>query len=888
MVWHPSSSTRVPAHLAALCLLFPALPQAQQQDLTIQCIVRDDHHRPVQDLKPEDLQITEDGKPVALKSLKPGTAQPAQLSILLDSSSNESLTLTREAAPDLLSALNAAQLALWDVNPLALLRDFNTDRNTVTGLIVSGAPAPAPAKDTEISPQSKAILTTAHRLVDEEKNPPALALLSALIEHQGNAPGRKEIVYFAPNGEDSALTEAQIAALASNALRAGVSVYIIEAAGTSAQVEAKAAALLAPQHSAKKEHPAAAAKQNIWRELARRTGGAYALSGKDSVRNAAHRAAEDLNSYFQATYTPTPQTEDGHFRPVVIKVTRPHTTSQNAAGYFSVPIADAYSVASYEPPLLQSLHETADTDQLRFDIGILRFSQHDGKTRTALIVEVPRSSLTTLDDEAQKLRKVHFAVYALLRSADGKVVCRFNQDLPYETAFEHAGVSPKNLFTFQRQAWLPPGDYQAEVAVGDQNSANVGKRTLSFSIAKTSSPLTLADVIVVRGVEPRASAKAEDDPLNLGAQSLVPWTASTVHGHKGGELPVLLKIFADPAADVLPDVQFEIHRGKDLVANLPLLVSGGTGGQFQALVWLPEDSLEAGHYTLLARATQGQATSEQRIEFDYALSGLSGELQEADTEPDLAPKQLLSAGPDLISGAKRPSDQEINTILQAARARALDYKKSLPNFTCLKTNKRLTSKTGIQNWKTKDSITEMLRYSQGKEEHQILELNGVTKGIDPSQVKGLLIKGEFGEFLDAVFSSDAHAEFTWQGRTLVDGQEAHVFAFKVKRANSIYSMSTVDGRSRVVSAFHGIIHIDANTLVTRFVSIEAEDIPAQALYRESVASVSYGYFTIEGQKCLLPKTALLSVRIGKRFLSKDEMQFRNYRRFGATSTLITR
>jgi hypothetical protein len=254
----------------------------------------------------------------------------------------------------------------------------------------------------------------------------------------------------------------------------------------------------------------------------------------------------------------------------------------------------------------------------------------------------------------------------------------------------------------------------------------------------------------------------------------------------------------------------------------------------------------------------------------------------------LAPKQLLTTGPELLTGARRPSEEEIKTILQAARERALDYKEGLPNFSCLKTNKRFASKAGVQNWKAKDSITEMLRYSEGKEEHQILEVNGVSKAADRGEVKGLLISGEFGEFLDAVFSPDASAEFTWQGRTLVDGQEAHVFAFKVKRANSIYSMSTLDGRSRVVTAFHGIVQIDANTLVTRFVSIEAEDIPAQALYRESALSVSYGDFTIEGQKHLLPKTAVLSVRAGKRSLSKDEIQFRNYRRYGATSTLITR
>jgi VWFA-related protein len=874
------------------CWILPGFQaQSSFEDITVQCVIRDDRHRAVADLKPEELLITEDGKPVALKSLKAVNGQAGTLAILVDSGSNESLTLGRDAMPELLAGVkdSAVPVSLWDVKQAALLRDFNVDRGGLGALIATGLHDSV--KDRDTSARSKQILAAARRLMDEEHRSPALALLFALIEEQAAVPGRKEIVYFVPNGEESTLSEEQVTALGSNALRAGVSVYVIEAAGASAQVEAKAAALLTPQQRGANKNRAGEApaiKQNMWRELARKSGGAYAAAGKDGGRETARRAGEDLGVAYQASYTPLAPTEDGHFRAVVVKVNRARTGSQNAAGYFSVPNADAYSVADYTPLLLQALHDSGDSDQLRFDSEVLRFGQQDGKTRVVLVVEVPRSSVTTLNNDTEKLLKVHFAVYAVIRGADGKIVSRFSGDMPYETASEKAAAAPKNLFTFERQTLLAAGDYRAEIAVGDQNSPSVGKRTFTFSIAKPAGALTLGDLIVVRGVEPRTAERGDDDPLAFGAQSLVPWVAATVKARKGSELPVLLKVYGDPAAGILPDMQLEIHRGSDLVASLPLLVSGGIGGQFQALVWLPEESLEAGHYTLLAKAAQGQVSTERSREFEYVLPGGSSELAEADTGPDLAPKQLLTAGPELIAGAKKPSDEEIAAILQAARERALEYKKSLPNFSCLQTNKRFTSKTGVQNWKAKDSITELLRYADGKEEHQILEVNGVTKAADRGEVKGLLTKGEFGEFLDAVYSPDSHAEFTWQGRTLVDGQEAHVFAYKVKRVNSIYSMSTMDGRSRVVSAFHGIIHIDANTLVTRFVSIEAEDIPVQALYRESTVSVNYGYFTIEGQKCLLPKTAVLSVRVGKRSLSKDEMQFRNYRRYGATSNLITR
>jgi VWFA-related protein len=872
------------AGLLFLGSLQPLIAQASE-DLTVQFIVRDDRHRRIDDLKPEEVQVTEDGKPVTVKSFKfVGRNGSALLSVLVDSESVESLSAARDNVAELLSAAGDqnTQISLWDTKQIALLRDFSSDRNGIASVIASGAKDDI--KEAEISAKSKAVLAAARLLVNSQHRRSAYAMLCALIEQQGESAGRKEIVYFAPSGVDGALTEEQIAALGSNALRAGVSVSIVEGRGASERAEAKAAALLiAPQHG--NRNPAAA-DGNKWRELARKTGGLYAAASKDNVRDALHRAGEDLGSYYEATYTPSAQTEDGHFRPVAIKVARPRAVAQHAEGYFSVPKCSAFNIADYEPPMLRALHAGGESDQVRFDSQILHFGQISGKTEAELVVQVPRSALTTVNDEAEKLLKVHFSVYAQIRSADGLALSRFSQDVPYETALEHAKAAPKNLFTFQRRLLLAPGEYRLEVAVADQQAANLGYRSMPFSIAAQTSALTLADVILVQGVEARPPTSGADDPLLFGAQSLVPWAASSVRARKGGELPVLLKVYADAAAPSVPDVQLEILRGGELVANLPLLASGGAG-RYQSLVWLPEDSLQPGHYILLAQALQGENRSEQRKEFDYVLPSGASELQEADNGPDISPRQLLSPKVELIAGAKRPSDTEIGSILQAARERALDYKKSLPNFSCLETTRRFTGRTGVQGWKTKDSMTELVRYSDGKEEHKILEFDGVSEAMDRSKVKGLLTKGEFGEFLDAVYSPDAQAEFTWQGRTLVDGREAHVFAYKVKRANSIYSLSTVDGRSRVNSAFQGVIQIDANTLVTHFVSIEAEDIPAQALYRESAVSVNYGYVMVGGQRFLLPQAATLRVRVGKRLLYKDEMQFRNYHRYAGVSNLIT-
>ncbi|MGC2662436.1 MAG: VWA domain-containing protein [Bryobacteraceae bacterium] len=851
-----------------------------QETLTLQVVVRDEHRRSVEDLKPEEVQISEDGKPVTVQSFhRVRTEKPELLSILMNSGSSESVALAREDAPELFTGDSGKDLrgSLWDTKQGSLLLNWSSDRKALTEALQSLAQDAVGSRT--VSPTLEAVAESARARIREQHSEPWFAVLSALIAEQGSIEGRKEVVFFAPKGEEGSTTEKQIAALGSNAMRAGVSVYIVETGDANAQAEAKASALLTGHKNN------AEAGQNEWRELAQKTGGFYLAAPKNNVRDALRRAEEDLSSYYAVTFVGPPQTGDGHFRPIAVKTTRPRTATQYATGYYSVPNVCAFDLAAYEIPLLEAMHSGASGDELNFDSQVLRFGEHDGKTTAAVVVEVPRSTLYNANDDEEKLLKIHFSVYAQIKSADGKVIQRFTEDVPYETAIENAHASPKSLFTFQRSFLLAPGEYSAEVALADQLASNIGRHEMKFSISEPKSPIALGDLVLIRGVD--AATTDVDNPLRFASQAIIPWAGDELPLSHGSELPVLLKVYQDPSVPSPPDVRLEILHDKQSMANLPLMLSGGKDGEYQALVWLPESSLQPGHYTFVAHASQAEATVERRRELDIVEPGKTGALSIADNEPDVSAKQLLSPAPDLIAGAKRPSDSEIDVILKAARERALDYKRGLPNFSCLQTTKRFTSKSGPKNWKAKDTITELVRYNSGKEQHEVLEINGNTRDLDPKEIKGLITKGEFGEFLDAIYSPDAHAEFAWQGITLVDGRQSYVFAFKVKRSDSIYSLSTIDGRSRVNSAFQGLIHIDKNTLATRFVSIEAESVPKECLYREANIAVNYAEVTVSGQKFLLPKSAALTTRVGRRLLYKDDMEFRNYRRYGATSTLVS-
>ena len=872
-----AASPALSASVLMICCLASGV--AAQEPLTLQFVASDDHHRLVENLRADEIQITEDGKPLVLQALRrPSPGGPSQLSILIDSSASESVSLARSGVPELLQAASDSnlQISAWDTARAELLLDFGSGKRALTEALQKADALP----EATGSAKSRRILTTAHRLVRDQQVDAWFSLLFALIAEQGGTGGRNEIVFFAPYGAEGSVTQAQIAALASNAMRAGVTVYIVETGGVGTQVETKASVLL----TGHKKQPASI--PNEWRELAEKTGGLYASATKGDVRDLLRRAGQELTDYYEAAFQPGSQPEDGHFRTIAVNATRPHVDTRHATGYYAAPKLCAFDLAGYEVPLIEALNTGSDDGAPAFDSQVLRFPRHDGKTRVQLIVEIPRGAVTSVEDDAERMRRVHFSVYAQIKSSDGRVLARSSEDVPYETTGEHADKLPQNPFTFESSFLLPNGEYFADLVLSDRVASTVSHHSITFTLPAVDSVVGLGDIVLIRGVQERISDP--ESPLRFGAQTLVPWVGSEVTRSGTGDLPVLLKLYSDPAISPSPELRLEIVHDQTQVADIPLLLGGGNDGEYQALVWLPEASFPPGHYTFVAHATQGNLLAEQRRDFDFVAPSEANQTLAEASVPDVLPQQLLSPPSNLIAGAKRPTDSEIDSILRTARERALDFKRSLPNFSCVQITKRSARKTGTENWKLKDTIAELVRYSAGREQHEVLEIGNNSGDTDSGQLKGLVTKGEFGAFLDAVFAPEAHAEFTWQGLTLVDGQREHVFAYKVKRANSIYSLSTLDRRSRVNLGFHGTIRVDANTLTTRFVSIEADDVPAQSLYREAMVSVNYGYVMISGQKFLLPKDAELSVRVGKRLLYKDDIAFRDYHRFGATSGLVSR
>ena len=157
---------------------------------------------------------------------------------------------------------------------------------------------------------------------------------------------------------------------------------------------------------------------------------------------------------------------------------------------------------------------------------------------------------------------------------------------------------------------------------------------------------------------------------------------------------------------------------------------------------------------------------------------------------------LLSACGYAAEPTQLSSDQ--STVLESARALAMQYTHVLPDFICLQTTHRSTLRsmdgsgsmgTGMSGRSpiaglarssgfASDVIDEQLTYVGGKESYEVLAVNGKkVHGVDHLHFRGATSEGEFGSMLLQVFDAASHTKFSWGRTASVHGRHAWVYEF---------------------------------------------------------------------------------------------------------------
>ena len=414
------------------------------------------------------------------------------------------------------------------------------------GGAAGGAAAGQAAAEAAMANMELRAIEMARSLERSQRGNSSLFGLFALARQQQRLAGRKAIVYFSEGLEVPNQLEPLYRSVVSEANRANLSIYSVDARGLRTtsdnddarrdlrksmetvrrQVQSRGGRavtredVLAPEVA---QDAITLNVQGMLGALAESTGGRLIANSND-VRTGLDRALADLAGYYEVTYDPQLTAFDGSFRRVRVKVKRPGVTLQTREGYFALPPGEGSVDFPWELPLLRALGASPAPRDFVTHAGTYHFGPERDGVRHTLVAEVPLGGLRFEGGGAT--RKAHFSVLAVVRDARGVVREHFSQDSPVEVPEANLEALRRGNAVFSRSFTVPPGRYGVELAVLDQSTKRASVRKSVLVVLPTRPGLALSSLAVVKRTENVPEGSLESlDPFRSGTSRVVPFVA---------------------------------------------------------------------------------------------------------------------------------------------------------------------------------------------------------------------------------------------------------------------------------------------------------------------------------------------------------------------------
>jgi VWFA-related protein len=340
------------------------------------------------------------------------------------------------------------------------------------------------------------------------QNRATLGALTSTLESMAPVRGRKSIVLFSPgfilDQELPLFRQVDDAAR-----RANIAMYFIDARGLEVQSVFGSAQFGSPLDS--RDIGAANADASLEAEgavsIAESSGG-FAVQNSNDLAAGLRRIGQESRVYYLLGYTPAETRADGKFRRITVRVARPDVQVRARKGYYAGPpsskSADLRTTIDALETALESPYDLAAVP-LRATSYV--FGSVNPKASSVLLA-------VEADLRAFELRENAGNLTDLL---DLRLLVT---DLAAGETKRHERSIEMNLQSrvpkFETSAWyplsepfeLPPGRYQARVAVRDRNSGRLGTLTHDFDVPERNG-LSLSSVIVTDTVEMPAQGSSE-------------------------------------------------------------------------------------------------------------------------------------------------------------------------------------------------------------------------------------------------------------------------------------------------------------------------------------------------------------------------------------------
>lgn len=623
------------------------------EEVVVDFVVRDRRGRQITDLRPEAIEVLEDGVPQKLKALRRVQGLEAQewipgketrsrrldpsravklVLLVFDELGASSRSLARRAVEDLVRhgvPPNTYYAVVQLAPSFRMVQPFTNEPYLIQwaaerltgGRIARSEGAPPTARptrealtsDPSASAMAAAVAEMESRAAELEREHASAAswngLLSMVLGLR-RLEGRKTVVLFSeglPGGAGA------LRALIAQANRNNVAFYTIDARGL------RAGGLLPGEPGA--APPAGDGRAPGLDELANETGG-LALSNTNDLRAPLRQIAEDSGAYYLASYSPQNTDWDGRFRRLEVRVKRDGVRVQDRSGYFALPPGMQALLFPHEVPLLRALSANPLPKQIEYRAGMLRFGPAgEGHWQCVFQIEIPIRTLSVRRNDAAGTYAVHASFLVFVKDSAGRAVRKATRDVPFSGPLDKLEAFESGDFIYNDHFPLPPGRYVMESAVADRLGERVGARRVAFVVpALPPGQPAVSNIVLVKRVEPQPAEEIRygegDDrgsnPLRFRGGKVTPMLDRSVRGRLGFYFEV-----SAPAGET-PSAITEILRDGAPVAQWKAELLAEGNGRFTCFAVAPLESAPAGDYEIRVSASASGKTAREATGFTLA------------------------------------------------------------------------------------------------------------------------------------------------------------------------------------------------------------------------------------------------------------------------------
>ena len=465
------------------------------------------------------------------------------------------------------------------------------------------------------------------RMEQTEKGQATTDGLLAIVAAMGSLPGRKAIVFFSEGVSIPTAVSANFRTVISNANRANVSIYAVDAVGLrakSADVESgKAMTALGQERAAqaasstdsfssmmrdseRNEELVRNNPEGVLGQLANETGGLL-ISGTNSPGPRLRQVNDDLHTYYVLTYTPKNSDYDGKFRQISVKVKRSGVDVQARKGYYAVGARYDTPVMAFEAPALAILGGKSQPNAFATRAAAFSFPESSKPGLVPVIVEVPASSVNFVSDSENKTFRTDLAVVVVIKDEFQHPVRKLSSQYLLAGALDQIEAAKRGNIVFYRETDLEPGQYVVDSIAYDATNkqSSVSHHTVVVPDSDQTK-LRLSNLVVVAKAQKVAAADSQTNPFRLGELMLVPNLGQPLHKASSKGLSMFVTIYPAKNSTAAPKMTIELYMGGSPAGQLPVqLPAPDRNGRIQYTGTIPLDAFPPGDYELKALVTDG-------------------------------------------------------------------------------------------------------------------------------------------------------------------------------------------------------------------------------------------------------------------------------------------